>query len=242
MHLENIAIDAGDPALLGRFWATLLGAEVITDEPDLLEARLVIDDSDGSFLDLCLPRVPEPVTPHPRLHLDLQGGRGQQAVVERAVQLGGRLLDIGQEDVPWVVLQDPEGNPFCVMEHRPEYERSGPVAALPLHSADPDRDLEIWRYLSGWVSEPGSPIPALRHPSGYGPLLEICHERRPRPEGAKNRLHLDARLAAGDDGDEVAERVRELGGGAVDHDWGELPWRVLHDASGNEVCVLPARS
>ncbi|GAA4413680.1 VOC family protein [Fodinibacter luteus] len=239
MYLENIALDARDPRTLGRFWEALLGGTTLTDDPDLFETRLAV--ADGPVLDLCLARVPEPVDAHPRLHLDLAGGHRQAVVVERALSLGASHLDIGQGDVPWVVLADPEGNPFCVMEGRPEYAVSGPVAALPLDSADPDRDAGFWAELSGWVPV-GSAMPAaLRHPSGHGPLLELCREAAPKGE-VKNRLHLDIRLEEGDDPDAVLARVAELGGRVLDPDWGELPWTVLADPSGNELCLLPARS
>ena len=36
-------------------------------------------------------------------------------------------------------------------------------------------------------------------------------------------------------------RVVELGGRELDPGWGELPWRVVADPSGNELCLLPAR-
>lgn len=39
-------------------------------------------------------------------------------MVERLLALGASPADIGQGQVPWVVLADPEGNPFCVMERR----------------------------------------------------------------------------------------------------------------------------
>jgi len=39
-------------------------------------------------------------------------------VVERLTGLGARHLDIGQGDVPWVVLRDPEGNEVCVLTPR----------------------------------------------------------------------------------------------------------------------------
>ena len=239
MELENIVVDARDPQRLGRFWTDLLGAEVVTDEPDLIETRLTVDG--GPWLDLCFPPVPEPVPPDPRLHLDLRGGDGQAAVVERALALGARHLDIGQGEVPWVVLADPEGNPFCVMEERDTYVGTGPVAALPLDSADPDRDLVFWGELTGWVPEPSGPHPALRHPSGRGPLLELLPQAAAKAPGAKNRLHLDVRLAADDDLEAVVARALALGGREEDHDWGDLPWRVLLDPSGNEVCLLPAR-
>ncbi|HEU5241614.1 MAG TPA: VOC family protein, partial [Ornithinibacter sp.] len=175
------------------------------------------------------------------LHLDIAGGERQAEVVERALGLGARHLDIGQGDVPWVVLADPEGNPFCVMESRPEYAASGPIAALPLDSADVERDTRFWADLSGWVPEETAMPSALRHPSGRGPLLELCPE--PHPKGAaKNRLHLDLRLESRDDPDAVLARVLELGGRELHPGWGDLPWRVLADPSGNELCLLPARS
>jgi hypothetical protein len=70
----------------------------------------------------------------------LRGGGEQQAVVKRLLALGASRADIGQGQVPWVVLADPEGNPFCVMEERTAYADAGPLAALPLDVADPDRD------------------------------------------------------------------------------------------------------
>jgi predicted enzyme related to lactoylglutathione lyase len=236
MYLENIVLDAADAGLAGRFWEGLLGSTTLLDEPGSYETRLTLPD--GPVLDLCLQSVPEPRTEPMRLHLDLAGGDRQREVVERALSLGARHLDIGQGDVPWVVLADPEGTPFCVMEDRPEYRDSGPVAALPLDSADPERDAAFWAELSGWVPVGSSMPAALRHPSGRGPLLELCPE--PAPKGAgKNWLHLDIRLEPGDDADALLARVLELGGRRVEHDWGDLPWRVVTDPSGNELCLLP---
>jgi len=240
MYLENLVVDAHDPRALGRFWEALLGAgPALTDEPDAYETRLTVPD--GLVLDLCFQRVPEPVRPAPRLHLDIRGGARQAEVVQRALELGAGHLDIGQGDVPWVVLADPEGNPFCVMEGRPEYTTSGPIAALPLDSADPARDAAFWAELSGWQPVSSAMPAALQHPSGRGMLLELCPEPAPKAEGAKNRLHLDIRLERGEDAEAVAARVVELGGRALDPGWGELPWRVMTDPSGNEVCLLPAR-
>jgi hypothetical protein len=241
MYLENLVVDAQDPTVLGRFWASLLEAgPTLVDEPDAFETRLPVPD--GLVLDLCFQRVPEPVVAGPRLHLDLSGALRQAEVVQRALDLGAYHLDIGQGDVPWVVLADPEGNPFCVMEDRPEYVTSGPIAALPLDSADPARDAAFWAELSGWTPVSSVMPAALRHPSGRGVLLELCPEPAPKPEGVKNRLHLDIRLEPGDDPDAVVARVLELGGRGLDPDWGELPWRVMTDPSGNELCLLPARA
>ena len=51
-----------------------------------------------------------------RLHFDLAppAGGDQQTEVDRLVSLGATRIDIGQGDVSWVVLADPDGNEFCV--------------------------------------------------------------------------------------------------------------------------------
>jgi len=239
VHLENLVFDALDPQRLGRFWEAVVDGERLTDEPDTFETRLTIEG--GPVLDLCFQRVPDPPREPPRLHLDLSGGSRQAEEVERLLGLGARHLDIGQRDVPWVVLADPEGNPCCVMEDRDVYAGAGPVAALPLDSADPDRDAEFWAWLTGWTEVAGVAPRSLRHPSLRGPVLELCPERAPTGPG-KNRVHLDVRLEAGDDADEVAATVAARGGRELDPGWGELPWRVYADPSGNVLCVLPART
>ena len=238
MFLENLVLDAVDAQRLGRFWEAVVGGERLTDEPGIYETRLSIEG--GPEIDLCFQQVPETPSEPLRLHLDLLGGAHQAEEVERLIGLGARHLDIGQHDVPWVVLADPEGNPCCVMEERAAYADTGPIAALPLDSADPDRDAGFWSWLTGWTDAAGVAPRSLRHPSRRGPLLELCPE--PQPKGdAKNRMHLDVRLEAGEDPDEVsaaiAERGRELHLG-----WGDLPWRHYADPSGNEFCVLPART
>jgi hypothetical protein len=238
VYLENLVIDAVDAQRLGRFWEAALGGERLTDESVGFETRLAV--AGGPTLDLCFQRVPEPASAPVRLHLDLLGAAHQSDVVDRLLGLGARHLDIGQRDVPWVVLADPEGNPFCVMEERPAYTDTGPIAALPLDCADPDRDAQFWSWLTGWTDAVGVAPRTLRHPSLRGPLLEFCQE--PAPKGtAKNRLHLDVRLETGEDPDDVAAAIVGLGGHELHPASGELPWRLYADPSGNDFCVLPVR-
>jgi hypothetical protein len=239
VYLENLVFDALAPSRMGRFWQAALGTETLTDEPEGFETRL--HHPGGPDLDLCFQRVPEPPSEPLRLHLDLCGGDDQQDVVDRLLGLGAHHLDIGQHDVPCVVLGDAEGNPFCVMEEREAYVDTGPIAALPLDCGDPDRDAELWAWITGWTPVPGVVPVSLRHPSRRGPLLELCLESEPKGPG-KNRLHLDVRLEQGDDPDQVARGIAERGGRKFDHGWGTLPWRVYADGSGNQFCVLPAPS
>ncbi len=246
MYLENVVVDARFPQLLGRFWEAALGGETLTDEPDIFETRVAVEG--GPALDLCFQPVPEaapdPRSQPPRLHLDLRGAEQQAATVERLLGLGATHLDLGQHagpGVPWVVLADPEGNPCCVMEDRAAYADTGPIAALPLDCADPGRDAVLWSWLTGWTEAPGVAPVSLRHPSRRGPLLELVPQRRPKGTG-KNRVHLDVRLEAGEDPDEVAAGIAARGGRELHLGFGELPWRHFADGSGNELCVLPARA
>src|SRR4051794_1700135 len=167
MYLENLVFDALDPRRLGRFWESVVGGEQLTDEPEGYETRLTVES--GPVLDLCFQRVPEAPTDPVRLHLDLAGGERQAEVVDRLLALGAEHLDIGQAGVPWVVLADPQGNRFCVMEERAAYVDTGPIAALPLDSADPARDAGFWSWLTGWQAAGTDPDHgahrSLRHPS-----------------------------------------------------------------------------
>ena len=237
MYLENIVIDAVEPQRLGRFWEAVLGGERLTDEPDSFETRLTVDG--GPVLDLCLQRVAEP----PSRPDSTSTSRAAPARPRwwRGCSGWARQLDVGQGDVPWVVLADPEGNSCCVMEDRAVYTGTGPIAALPLQSAAPDRDAEFWSWLTGWTDVPGTAPRSLRHRSRLGPVLEICPETAPKGS-AKNRLHLDVRLEPDDDPDGVVASIADRGGRRLDPPWGELPWQVCADPSGNEFCVLPARS
>jgi predicted enzyme related to lactoylglutathione lyase len=239
VYLENVVVDATDPQALGRFWEKALGTQTLTDGPDSFGTRLAVPG--GPVLDLRFQRVSKPPVEPQRLHFDLRLGEKQQLVVERLLALGASHADIGQGQVPWVVLADLEGNPFCVMEARPAYVDVGPVAALPLDVADPERERDFWSWLTGWVPVEASGLLGLRHESHHGPLLELCPEARSKgPE--KNRMHLDVRLGPGDDADAVARGIAHRGGRQLDPDSGHLPWRVFADPSGNEFCVLPPRS
>jgi hypothetical protein len=239
MYLENIVVDAVEPQRLGRYWEAVLGTERLTDEAAGYETRLAI--TGGPVLDLCFQRVPERPPGPSRLHLELLGGADRAEEVERMLQLGARRLDVGRRDVPWVPLADPEGNPCWIVEERPAYTDTGPVAAILLDSADPDGDAEFWSWLTGWTRAEGVGPRSLRHHSRRGPVLELRPQEAAKG-AAKNRMHLDVRLEAGEDPDHVEASIAERGGARFDPGWGDLPWRSYTDPSGNEFCVLPGHS
>ena len=49
-----------------------------------------------------------------RMHFDLRPD-DHAAEVKRLEALGARRIDIGQGDLTWVVMEDPEGNEFWVL-------------------------------------------------------------------------------------------------------------------------------
>jgi len=107
---EQIVVDADDPHRLARWWAEALGYAIVHEAPDEVEIRRSPDELPGLLFGAC----PDPKTVKNRLHIDLRP-EDQEAEVERLVDMGARPVDIGQGDVTWVVLADPEGNEFCVL-------------------------------------------------------------------------------------------------------------------------------
>lgn len=107
---EQITVDARNPQTLGRWWVDALGWVVVDDSSDVFEIRPAADTLPG----LLFVRVDEPKTGKNRLHIDLRPD-DQPAEVSRLLALGAQRIDIGQGEVGWVVLADPEGNEFCVL-------------------------------------------------------------------------------------------------------------------------------
>lgn len=231
--LVNVVVDAASPVRLAEFWSRLLTGWWVREEPDG-EVDVVAPDSDGATLELVFVPVAEPKQGKDRLHLDLASDspEHQAELVERALAAGGSKVDIGQGDVPWVVLADPGGNEFCVLEHRDVYADAGRLAAIVVDARDPVALASFWSSATGWEvvrAEPG--FASLRAPDGRGPWLELL--RTNDPKVAKNRIHLDVRGDAG-----LVERVRALGATSAEVGQGDVPWVVLRDPQGNEFCVL----
>ena len=63
--------------------------------------------------------VSDPKTTKNSVHLDVNPSGVEQAEeLERLLALGAERVDVGQGDVPWIVLADPEGNEFCLLGRR----------------------------------------------------------------------------------------------------------------------------
>ena len=115
LEWEQVVVEARDPVALGRWWREALGWVVVNDAPEAFEIQPEVDRLPGMIFE----PVDEPKRRKNRLHLDFRPD-DQAAEVDRLTALGATHVDIGQGEVPWVVLADPEGNEFCVLgERRP---------------------------------------------------------------------------------------------------------------------------
>ena len=236
IQLSALAFDANDPPLLARFWAGVLGRQTVELPDD--GVALLPDDDVGFPLEFYPTQEPK-VGPN-QMHFDLTSAslEAQQATVARALGLGGRHLDIGQgPDVDHVVLADPEGNEFCVIEPGNSFLADcGFIGAL---ACDGSQEVGyFWSEALGWpLVWDQAQETAIRSPHG-GP--KITWGGPPlMPRVGKDRLHFD--LAPTADGDLRAEveRLVALGAKRVALGPREVNGDVLADPDGREFCVLP---
>ena len=113
LEWEQVVVATPDPASLGRWWSEALGWVVVDDDPSVFEIQAQPDRLPG----ILFLAVDESKQGKNRLHIDLRPD-DQAAEVERLIALGASRVEVGQGDVPWVVLADPEGNEFCVLQNR----------------------------------------------------------------------------------------------------------------------------
>lgn len=115
LHINSLTVDARDPLQLARFWAAALDWVVINEQPDeVWIAHTATPPRGPAPAPILFGENSDPKTTKNRLHLDLVP-KDQAEEVERLESLGATQVDIGQADVSWVVMADPEGNEFCVL-------------------------------------------------------------------------------------------------------------------------------
>jgi predicted enzyme related to lactoylglutathione lyase len=105
-----VAVDSKDPEALARFWSEVLNFEIVDSSPEEVLAR----PRGGLGPNVIFLKVPDDKVVKNRLHFDLRPV-DKEAEVARVLGLGATRVDIGQGDVTWEVLADPEGNEFCIL-------------------------------------------------------------------------------------------------------------------------------
>ena len=237
----QVNIKAVDAPAVGRFWARALGWTAYSPGVTTYvgpAGGLVWPDPVAVGIDV-VP-VPEPKSPTKnRTHLDLvTDSPAQQAeLVVRLRALGATPAQVGQGDVPWTVLADPEGNEFCVLEPREVYRDTGPIAAVVVDCVDPRAMARFWGEALDWtLHEVTDEQAVLRSAGGVGPYLEFL--RSSDGKTVPDRVHLDLRPYPGDDKAAEVARLRDLGATDLDLGQGDVPWTCLADPEGHEFCVL----
>ncbi len=226
--LVALEIDAADPARLAAFWAELLGR---TADPG---GTRLLRRSETDF-EVWFVRTELPWTGLHRMHADLTScsADDQRHTVELALRLGAGHLDVGQRgDEGHVVLADPEGNEFCVIEAGNQFLAD--TARIGGMAGDGTRLVgEFWSAALHWplVWDHGQET-AIQSPSGGtkltwgGPPVN--------PKHARNRLRWV--LAADHDLDAEIGRLRDLGAPVLT---ATAERAELADPDGNEFVVQP---
>jgi predicted enzyme related to lactoylglutathione lyase len=238
-RLDAVCLDANDPVLLARFWAEALHWSINAETSD----GIGLAPTDDTRFRVLFEPVPDKKIGQNRNHLDLTTTSidDQNQTVRRLVELGARHIDIGQDpDEPHVVLADPEGNEFCVIE--PTNNFLADCGRLGAINCDGSRAAGyFWSAALGWpLVWDQDEETAIRAPDGTGPIITWSGPPL-KPKCGKNRLHLD--IAPADRGEQRAEvdRLISLGATRINLGTGDVSWVVMADPDGNEFCVLTPR-
>lgn len=112
-RIAVLAIDAVYPRVVADFWRDVLGWREVDADADGIT---IAASPQGPTIDVLA--VPEGKSVKNRLHLDLRAdGSSTAEELQRLLTLGAVHVDVGQSPQDsWVVLADPEGNEFCLLE------------------------------------------------------------------------------------------------------------------------------
>ncbi|MFD7661210.1 VOC family protein [Streptomyces sp. NPDC059788] len=117
VRVGSIVLGASDVPRAAAFWMHALG---YVPREEMEDDWVVLRPAEGTGAQVSIGRSATPVQERPRVHLDLyaEDAVDQAAEVERLVALGARRVewDLYPDDADFVVLADPEGNRFCVID------------------------------------------------------------------------------------------------------------------------------
>lgn len=111
-----LTIDSKDPKKIGEWWKNALDLQIVFEDEN--EYALSGKGRIGSQWNILFYRSPDEKKVKNRLHLDLIPDTDREAEVARLEALGATRADIGQKDVSWTVMADPDGNEFCILSPR----------------------------------------------------------------------------------------------------------------------------
>lgn len=121
MEIGFITIDCTSARALIEFWSKAIGYEVNEG------VYVTLRDPEGRRPSLYFQEVPDPTPGKTKMHLDLLSEE-LDADLARLVDLGAtHVEDMTENDLHWVVMQDPEGNVFCVFDVSSEDQAEQPA-------------------------------------------------------------------------------------------------------------------
>jgi hypothetical protein len=223
VEFKDLCIDAGDPVLLGQFWA---GA---------LDLQFHLQGGGDAYLTGPTPQhtiwvnaVPEAKSVKHRMHLDVT-----TLSVERLVRNGASVIDASSFN--WTVMNDPEGGEFCAFLRSELPQHVLHAVVIDCASAESSATIAQW-WGSAFAAE------VVHDPRGFSSVVRINGAPFdsldfipvPEPKGVKNRLHIDVTSAAIDT--VLAHGATLVRGGDE-----EISWSVCADPDGNEFCVFTPR-
>ncbi|MFF2344680.1 VOC family protein [Pseudarthrobacter sp. NPDC058119] len=120
-RISELVLNCTDPEVLARFWSEVLGYVELDREDGAIEIGPETGFG-GMQPTIILSSSSNPRAGRLPLHIDVNPvDRDQAAELERLLALGARPADVGQAgSEQWHVLQDPEGNEFCLLRKRLE--------------------------------------------------------------------------------------------------------------------------
>jgi predicted enzyme related to lactoylglutathione lyase len=234
-HLFSVSFDADSIPAQARYWSEALGWSVVRVGP---EGTMVAPVSEPGIA-ITFVQTSEKKAGKNRIHFDLASRSvgDQTQIVQRLLSQGAKHIDIGQGDVPWVVLADPEGNEFCVSPPNDQFASAGSIGAIAFDAGDPFRMGEFWSAAAGWdIVSQSENHTALRRPSGDGPFITLGP-----PLAGKitmNRLRFDLSPGSASDERSETDRLVAIGAERTDAGLSGLSSSWLKDPEGNEFCVL----
>jgi hypothetical protein len=214
-RFKDLCVDAGDPGVLGPFWAAVLG-----------RAWTAKDDGGGLLTGptpqhtIWVNRVPEAKAVKHRVHLDVYARD-----LADLVALGATIVEPRRA---WTVMADPEGGEFCAfLRSEVTAER---LHGLVADSADPGAQARWWGSVygvdvianDGWYTLEG--VPGM-------PILTMDFVPVPEPKAVKNRVHWDVTVPG-------VQPLVEAGATMLREPDEDIGWWVLADPEGNEFCAF----
>ena len=114
IKVGSIVIRVDDLERQKAFWTAALGYDVGIDRPNDFA---LLKPQDGAGPNISLDTAPSELHVPPRIHLDLYT-EDQAGEVKRLIGLGASEVhwDKRPADADYVILADPEGNRFCVID------------------------------------------------------------------------------------------------------------------------------